>query len=179
MLPPIGTFASRPHGTRIRYMTGCRCVPCRAANSRYSVHRAQEQAKGRSNGIVPAGAVKAHVRALSRKGMGYKRVADTAGVARSTVSGILQGRRKNLRAASERAILAVTFAPSRATLVNAASTWKLLDALITDGYPKVRIARWLGQRGTGLQMGRNVVTYRNALKVRALYRQLTAEARTA
>ena len=47
-------FAAEPHGTRHRYLSGCKCVPCRAANSRYSTERAAAQRAGDWRGFVPA-----------------------------------------------------------------------------------------------------------------------------
>lgn len=46
-------FAEEPHGTRHRYLGGCRCLPCRAANSRYSCERAAAQRAGDCRGFVP------------------------------------------------------------------------------------------------------------------------------
>jgi hypothetical protein len=39
-------FAEAPHSTRRRYLGGCRWVPCRAANSRYSREREAGQRAG-------------------------------------------------------------------------------------------------------------------------------------
>ena len=59
-------FAEAPRGTRHRYLGGCRCVPSRAANSRYSAngrHRA-----GDWRGLVPATLVLGHTQKLGRPG---------------------------------------------------------------------------------------------------------------
>lgn len=42
--------ATKQHGTRIRYMGGCRCLPCRAANSRYECERQARRNLGLANG---------------------------------------------------------------------------------------------------------------------------------
>ena len=56
-LAPIRVrFAEEPHRTRPRYLGGCRCVPCRAANSYYSSEPAVERA-GDWRGFVPAALV--------------------------------------------------------------------------------------------------------------------------
>ncbi len=179
-IPEPSRFAERPHGTRLRYVSGCRCVPCRAANSRYESSRLRRRARGEWNGYVSAAAARDHLLALSAKGMGYKRVAALAKVSCSVVAKVRFRTRLQIRAVTERRILAVTFVPSRATLVSAGPTWTLLNKLIAEGYPAVRLARWLGMpKSTGLQIGRRRVTHRTAVKVRALYRRLTAEARVA
>ena len=46
--------AERPHGTRLRYISGCKCVPCRAANSRYETGRLRARREGDWNGYVDA-----------------------------------------------------------------------------------------------------------------------------
>lgn len=176
-LPAASTFVSRPHGTRLRYMSGCRCVPCRAANSRYETLRLRRRAMGDWNGYVPAAEARAHVLALSDRGMGYKRVATAAGVSAAVLSKIRSGERLQVRARTARRILAVTFTPSRATLVPHGPPQTLLRRLIAEGYPAVRLVRWLGlPKSSGLQFGRVHVTHRTAEKVRALYRRLMAEA---
>ena len=86
-------FAEAPHGTRQRYLGGCRCVPCRAANSRYSSERAAAQRAGDWRGFAPATLVLGHIRKLGRRGVRYKAVAEAAGIARSTMAMILTGER--------------------------------------------------------------------------------------
>lgn len=93
---------------------------------------------------------------------------------------IWSGERRQIRALTARRILAVTFVPSQATLVAAGPTWRLLNRLIAEGYPALRLTRWLGMpKASGLQFDRRRVTARNAAKVRILYRRLMAEAKVA
>src|SRR5260370_12030990 len=75
--------ADKSHGTRLKYMGGCKCIPCRAANSRYEVERSAARKAGDWNGIVDADRARTHIRKLSKAGVGYKPVADAPGVARS------------------------------------------------------------------------------------------------
>lgn len=42
--------ASKPHGVRLRYMAGCRCLKCRMANSNYETMRARARKAGDWNG---------------------------------------------------------------------------------------------------------------------------------
>jgi hypothetical protein len=44
----------KSHGTRIKYMAGCRCLICRAANSNYECARAKARKNGQWNGLVPS-----------------------------------------------------------------------------------------------------------------------------
>ena len=74
-------FAEQPHGTRHRYLGGCRCVPCRAANSRYACERAAAQRAGDGRGFVPATLVLGHIQNL----------------ARSTMQKIIRGKQQKIR----------------------------------------------------------------------------------
>jgi hypothetical protein len=151
-------------------------VPCRAANSRYETTRLRKRAQGDWNGLVDAQHAQRHILLLGQKGMGYKAVARVAGVALTLVMEVRAGRQRQLRARSAKKILSVPLLLAGGQYVPAAPTWKLLNALIADGYPKSRLAKWLGQRGPGLQIRKTQVTVRNAARVRSLYARLTAEA---
>ncbi len=178
-LPPPSRWATRPHGTRLRYIAGCRCMLCRAANSRYETGRLRARAKGLGNGLVDAAPARVHIRALGRAGMGYKTVARAAHVGATTVSEVRMGRQTQMRAQARARILAVRSQLAAGALVPAGPTWRRLDRLIAEGFPKVRIARLLGLRGTGLQFKRTTLTVRNAERVQKLYRFLMAESRAA
>ena len=58
--------ATKPHGTRLKYMGGCKCMLCRAANSRYETERAVARKNGDWNGIVDARAARRHILKLSK-----------------------------------------------------------------------------------------------------------------
>ena len=58
--------AGKPHGTRIRYVGGCRCLPCRAANSRYESERQAARKLGDWNGLVDAAALPGNTFSTSR-----------------------------------------------------------------------------------------------------------------
>lgn len=167
--------ARREHGSRARYIAGCRCLPCRAANSRYECRRAVLRLAGRSNGIVSAESVRRHILALGRLSVGYKAVAKAAGVAKSIVFGIRTGARPNCRRQTERAILAVGVeAIAGAIKVHACGTWRLLDGLLRDGYSKAQIARWLGLRSPALQFSRDRVTAATARAVARMHEDVRA-----
>jgi len=76
----------KPHGTRLKYMGGCKCMLCRAANSRYEAERGVARKNGDWNGIVDARAARRHILKLSKAGVGYKSVADAASVAHTVVA---------------------------------------------------------------------------------------------
>lgn len=154
------------HGKRASYIAGCRCMLCRAANSRYSCERAAAQRKGDYRGLVPADKVREYLHALSKKGVGYKSVADAAGVSKTILARVLWGKRLHVRANTERAVLAITAeAIAGGALVPASRVWKKLDRLIDMGYSKSQLARWMGYKRPALQINRRQVTAATAAKV--------------
>ena len=165
---------NRPHGTRDRYMAGCRCVPCRAANSRYACERAIARSAGDWNGIVDAAPARKHLRKLSASGVGRDSVAAATGISGTILFAITSGERRQIRARTLRKILATdqSIAGDHA-LVDAGPTWKLLDVLLEDGYSKAQIARWLGLK-CKIQFRRHTVTVRNAHKVQRMYDDVRA-----
>lgn len=107
-LPPPESFASRPHGTRARYVGGgCRCAACRSANSAYEKRARRLRLTGRGNPLVPARRAREHIRRLSLSGVGRKAVSVHSGVPNSTLHKILDGTRAQIRRATEKRILAV------------------------------------------------------------------------
>lgn len=112
---------------------------------------------------------------LSGQGVGRQSVAAASDISASILTKIRSGERIQIRALTERAILAVTpAAAADRALIDAGPTWKLIAALVRSGFTKVRIARELGQQGQGLQLGRNQVTARNAYQVECLHARLIA-----
>ncbi|MCL5743767.1 MAG: hypothetical protein M1541_07545, partial [Acidobacteria bacterium] len=148
----------------------CKCMLCRASNSRYEAACAVRRREGITNRYVSAEAARAHLERLSTMGVGYKSVADSAGVARSIVSAIKYGWRRQIREETERRILSVdACAIADRALVSAGPTWQLIDELLRDGYTKQQLARWMGYPRT-LQFRRTSVTALTASRVERLYR---------
>lgn len=174
--PAAELFADRPCGTRHRYLAGCRCLKCRMAASNYETARARARRAGEWNGLVDAGPARQHILKLSRAGVGYKLVADSASVARSIVAKVKSGERRQIRALSAKRILSVTTdCRGDSALVSAAQTWRLLRLLLDEGYTRRALAQMLGStaRTPSLQIRRDRVTARTAARVAALYRRLT------
>lgn len=172
----------RDHGTRARYVfgesgqdrsNGCRCPECGEANRAYARHQAKRkrlESLGRTDGpwaapMVDAAPVQAHVLALGELGVGYRRVADMAGVSHTTLLKIRTGERTRCTRALADAVLAVPLVADLADhqLIDAASTWKLVRQILRrPGWTKARLSGELGQGGRALQLGRRRVTVRNA-----------------
>ena len=175
-LRPIAELGgSRPHGTRLRYLAGCKCFGCRRANSDYERERQAARAAGDWNGFVDADRARAHLRRLARQGVGRRMVASASDVSLSVVQAVRTGRKARIRARTERRILAVTKAcRGDAVHVPAGPTWERIEWLLAEGFTKARIARELGMKRPALQLNRHRVTVRNASKVEALWRRYQA-----
>lgn len=176
--PAAQLAADREHGDRLRYMGGCRCFQCRRANSAYEAARKVARANGEGNGIVPAAAARAHLKALSEAGIGRRMVSAASDVSETCLQEVIAGRKVNIRAATERAILAVTKdAAGDGALVPGKATWKMLDQLLADGYTKSYLAQRLGSKAKtpALQLKRDFVTVRSAHLVERLYDKLKFE----
>lgn len=163
----------RPHGDRIRYMGGCRCQACRSANTAYELRRSAARAAGEWNGLVSAKAAQEHIAALSKAGVGRRTVGDVCGVSDNVLSLIISGRKAQIRANTEKAILAVTpEAKADHALTPAGPSWVMIEELIRDGYTKSFIALSMGQKNPALQLKKDMITVRNAYEVSRLYERL-------
>ena len=235
-LPPAEHY---PHGTRARYVAGCRCDECKGAN-RQAYHKRQARAKelaeqittekadapqvwtapdgtkkvriykracpgvhgkpcphgshlrkdskggvcGRCrmkldwNGLVGATKARNHLRELSQQGVGYKSVADAAGISESVMDKIRSGKRKRIRAKTAKKILEVDAgAVADHGLVDAKETQQLLKEMLKAGYTRTDLAERLGSEAKtpALQLKKDKVTAKNAQKVRKLYKEIMRE----
>jgi hypothetical protein len=164
---------SRSHGDRLRYLSGCRCDDCRRANTSYEKARSAARKAGDWNGIVPAKNARTHLIKLSRQGVGRRAVQAVTDIADSVLFDIRAGKKKNIRARTERLILAVTKEQAADhAFVSAIPTWKLLNKLLENGYTKTQLAQALGGKSRALQVGKDQVTVLMAYKVRRLFEKL-------
>ncbi|HVB99020.1 MAG TPA: hypothetical protein VNJ12_06765 [Candidatus Dormibacteraeota bacterium] len=173
-MKPITLLAeAKPHGTRVKYLGGCRCLPCRAANAGYECRRVRARRSGDWNGLIPAGRARQHLLALSRAGVGRRTVADIAGVPQSLLHRIRTGRRRRIRARTARRILLVSrTAMNDARLVPAGRAWRMIDRLVEEGFTRAEIARRLGYRSRALQLNRARITARSLVRVERFYRRM-------
>lgn len=127
------------HGTRTRYVKGCRCEDCRASNRAYADQRARygwsEKVAASWCDAQPA---RDHIAALRAAGMGTRRIAEKAGVNRSAVDVIVRGKHgypatRILRRNAE-AILAVTVDLAPCALVDPTGTVRRIQALAAIGW---------------------------------------------
>lgn len=124
------------------------------------------------NGLVSADDVRAHLKRLSRQGVGYKSVAAAADVSTSTLGDILFGDKSRLRAQAARRVLAIDRdALADAALVPAGPTRRRLHRLILEGFTKTELARRLGSkaRTPSLQFKGRFVLAKTAVRVERFY----------
>ncbi|MEO8101353.1 MAG: hypothetical protein ABI790_02435 [Betaproteobacteria bacterium] len=168
--------AGKPHGTRLRYLAGCKCFHCRRANSDYERVRQAARAAGDWNGIISSVKARHHLRMLSGRGVGRNAVSAATDCSRTILQKIFSGSRKHIRARTERKILGVTPAcASDGTLTGAAPTWALIDELVALGYTKSLLAARLGSKYGAIQFSKTFVRIGTAARVRKLHRALSAK----
>lgn len=166
-------LASLPHGVRARYVAGCRCQPCRTANTAYEKLRNYKRQTGDWNGQVKAERARRHLLELSAAGVRRRSVRDFSGISDTVLQGVRSGRKQKIRARTERAILAVT--PEHAlpgARVPAQTTRKRLAWLLSEGFTRKALAIRLGKKSPKLQIGTTpTITAENADRVERVWRE--------
>jgi len=175
-LKPVAVLAAdREHGTRLKYLSGCKCVECRRANTDYQCAREAAKKLGDWNGIVPATKARKHLLKLSEQGIGRRAVGAVTDISDTILHDIRTGTKKNIRARTERKILAVTpDLASEGALISAAPTWNLIRQLLAKGYTKSQLAKLLICDAHALQISQKQVRVRTADAVARLYKKLEA-----
>lgn len=130
------------------------------------------------NGLVSADRARAHIHALSKQGVGYKSVAESACVSISVMSKIRSGQKKQIRAQTEKRILEVDVtAKADSAYVSAAATHQIIRKLLKKGYTKTEIAKRLGSKAKvpALQLNSKLILVKNAYKVQKLWNTIMDE----
>ena len=92
------------HGTRSRYVGGCRCEACRASNA------ADRRARLVRRPLVPVEPVAEHLRSLQAAGASRERIAQAARVGESTLNRIARQPGTRMRGDIAKRILRVRLA---------------------------------------------------------------------
>jgi len=122
---------------------------------------------------VPAAAARQHMLKLSRRGIGRRAIGAATDIADTVLSEIRTGRKLQIRARTERLILAVTPAvASDHAYISAARTHQQIAELLDEGHTEQFLAQRLGYTGRYLQFG-DRITARNAYRVERLHKELT------
>jgi len=170
----------KPHGTRMKYLGGCRCLPCRGAYSRYEAERVQEiRRTGRRTGVVSAQRAREHLLELSKKGVGRRSVHFASGVADTILHEIKLGRRERIFGSTEYKILQVDETAKGAGGIRPAGpTWKLINELLEEGYTKAYLAKRLGHKSPAVQIRKDRVTVRTAVAIERLHHTIMLNGRS-
>lgn len=128
--------------------------------------------------FVDATPVRAHLIELQASGLGRRRIAELAGLHRSTVSAIMYGRdgrppNPRIRPATAAKILTITPGIGR-YLVPAAGTIRRIQALMTIGWPQSYLGQRLGVTNGRVHdlLGRTKVLATTAQTIAGLYAEL-------
>jgi len=169
----------REHGTRNKYVIDrCRCDDCREAARLYELKRRNDLTPR----LVSAEPARQHLRELQARGMGFKRVADLAGISQSAVASILYGKvgrppTRRIKPSTLEAILGVQYDLDQLadrTLVDAADTHDNIAKIVAAGIPKARIAERLGVPTLQIYPARRQVTARTARIIAEMAAELDA-----
>jgi hypothetical protein len=166
---------SAGHGKRGTYVLGCRCTACSEANKAYGRAVYQAHKAGRFDPIIDAAPAREHIRKLSRAGVGYKLLADSARLAYTVVFKIKSGDSERARESTVKRILAVSIdCRSDFALVSARSTWILINKLIEEGFTREFLARELGLKGGVLHIRRYRIRLKTRARIERLFERLTS-----
>ena len=145
----IHTCTKHEPGRACYHRCGCRCDPCKAANSRY--------AKAHKLGVrsrVPAELVRAHIDLLIGRGMTQAQICEASGVGTGTMCRITHGVHDTVSRHLAAAILAVQpqrIEKVRAGWVDACGTRLRLHALSAIGWTWTAIAAEMGVHQESVQ----------------------------
>lgn len=176
----------RDHGYARYRLDGCRCYTCAAARSDYDDNRNRAIAYGTWHPWVDADPVRAHVTHLRSCGLGLRRIAAAAGVQRSTLVGLMNGKPGRAPASRIRPVTALRILDVQptwnnlgdSTVIDATGTVRRLRALVALGWSQAKLAQRLGLTPSNFTTTINAdrVLVRTARAVRGLYDELWNQA---
>jgi hypothetical protein len=156
------------------YRAGCKCLLCRAAWAEDQAYRRRFGPKAH-HALVSALPSQEHLVLLAARGVGYRQAARLARLSPALVRDVRSGRVARIRQGTAARILAVT--PSLAMWQRVPS-WPIrrtVQAIEREGLTRADIIARLGLRDPEYPFDTETVRVRTALKVRALYREVTEE----
>lgn len=169
----LGPIGAEAHGSRKCFAAGCRCLPCRSAESCYQGMRARARAHGQT-AWIDAGPSRRHIAALVDQGLGVRQIAALARVSPRTVQAIKLGRPR-VTPAIEARILQVRPLLAGGAYVNGYKTFDKIRLLLKEGYSETQLRAWLGIGQASLRRRAKRVRVSMAVRVLQVYRHLTAE----
>lgn len=169
--PAAELAAGKPHGVRLKYIAGCRCLPCRAAHARYMRERAALRRAGQSNVLVSADAARMHLLELSKRKVGLDAASAASDVSRTLLSTIRSGVHKKIRKSTESRILNIDeFAVSDGAYLPSFQSRKQVAYLCSEGFTKEELARRVGVSLNVIQMKWPHIRASTAARIDRFYR---------
>lgn len=169
------------HGTRTRYVRGCRCDDCRQANREYArrrdrhLRRVAYGIEERAERYVDATEARKHLEWLRSWGIGLRTVSQHTGIGRTALQQIVSGESRKVLATTADKVLGVLRDTRHGqVIVDASLTWRRIAWLQQRGWSKARIARELGYASPALQFDPERITYRLEQRVEQLVRKVLA-----
>lgn len=178
-LTPVDILAAKhEHGSKVRYMNGCRCRKCRAGNATYEARLNVDRFWFGPNNLVPTDEVQRHLKWLASHGIGHKTVAKVCGVGKSTLADILWYGKAHIR--RRRALRVLSLQPTldimpKTHKVQAGETLAKLQALAKMGIPRATVSRdGLGNMSALQACAKPTVIVRTAIRLRDYYERVMA-----
>lgn len=169
--PAAELAADKPHGTRIKYLGGCRCLPCRASNAAYERERAARRRSGIIGTLIPSDTARLHLLHLSSKNVGRGSVSKASDLSHLLLSSIKSGKQKQVRKSTERKILSIDEgAIGDHGLVSSTETYRQISVLCSEGFTKSVLARRIGVSANVLTRKKPKIRAITAARVERFYR---------
>ncbi|MFZ9272054.1 MAG: hypothetical protein ACO24B_01420 [Ilumatobacteraceae bacterium] len=164
-------------GTRAKYSRGCRCQDCRRSNTEYEKERSKIRKEQGADVWVSTDPVREHLKKLSRKGIGYKTVAQYADVGRTCLMNVIKGKNKKMRRSRAERILAVDAkCVSGGTLISSQRSRLLIKSLMAEDFTKTELAKRLGYKSPAIQFAkRKKMTAKVAMRLERFWNLINLE----
>lgn len=173
------------HGTRGAYLVDrCRCDECRAANADAARRRRRDIAYGQWQPLTDAGPVVDHLRRLSQRGIGLRRVAELSGLPYRSLTRLIYATAtgspsppRRVHTGTAQRILAVPLnstSPAGGARIDGVGTQRRLQALVAVGWNVSALADMLGRDTASLRrtLHRERVNASTAAAVADMYERL-------
>jgi len=151
---------SAEHGTRARYLRGCKCAECREANRVYGRAYKDAAARGIRRNVSTV-RVRQHIELLHSKGVEYRAIARAAECSTSVVVAIVNLGQTRMRADIARRILDLGEEARRYnSLAPIDGAARLIRVLEAHGVNRAAVARSMGWGHGSFQVRQESVTRR-------------------
>ena len=139
------THSCNRHGEpsrRCYCVCGCRCPECREHHRLYAAKLSRDKAYGKVH-RVPAEPVRQRIEAARKAGVGWKRMADLAGISRSSFYKLLSGQSKTVNITTAERIMAVRLERADGAYIDGSQYVAALDRLVRLGWRKRDLGVWV------------------------------------